>query len=147
VAHSYFAVYIHAVWSTKERQPWITPATAVELYPYLASAVRGQECRAVEVGGHRDHVHLLIGMAKSILVPDLVKEIKRSTTAWMKEREPQFAWQEGYGAFSVSVSNLETVRGYIRNQEAHHATMTWETEFRQLLVKHGITFDERFYLG
>lgn len=148
MTHTYFAVYEHIVFSTKERRDCFTKELQGELFPYFAKAIENRGARAVVVGGHRNHVHLLIGMGKGVLTSDLVREIKRTSSIWLKGKGvDDFAWQVGYGAFSVSYSNLDQVRAYIANQEEHHRVLTWEEEYRMLLERHGIVFDERFYLG
>lgn len=150
MSHTYFAVYQHIVFSTKNRQPHLSPAFRQELFPYLATAINNQQCRALLVGGHQEHIHALVSMGKTILTSDLIKEIKRTSSIWAKEKASSlrdFAWQEGYGAFSVSYSNLDHVREYILHQETHHRQMSWEDEYRTLLDKHGIEYDKRFFLG
>ena len=105
---------------------------------------------AVLVGGHRNHVHILLGLESTTAPAEVVKELKRASSIWLKTKGPalrDFAWQVGYGAFSVSHSNRDQVRAYIEAQAQHHAEMTWEEEYRSLLEKHGIEFDDRFYLG
>jgi REP element-mobilizing transposase RayT len=146
MGHTYFSMHAHIVFSTKGRVEWLTPDIEKEVWAYLATAVRSEECHAHIVGGHRNHVHVLVGMDKHVLVPDLVKEIKRTSSSWMSQRIGRFAWQEGYGAFSVSYSNLKRVDRYIRNQVEHHRKRSWEKEFRGLLVRHCVPFDERYYL-
>ena len=149
MTHTYFAVYEHIVFSTKGRREYFTPQVEKELFPYLAKALENQGCRAVIVGGHQNHVHLLVGMPKETATPDLVKEIKRSSSLWLKtkgDESADFAWQTGYGAFSVSYSNLDQVKDYIANQEEHHRTMPWDEEYRAMLQRHGVEFDDRFYL-
>ena len=149
MTHTYYAVYEHIVFSTKGRRAYFTPELETELFSYLAKSIDNKGCRALVVGGHRDHVHLLIGMAKGIAASELIKEIKRSSSRWLKTKRnglSDFAWQTGYGAFSVSFSNLDQLKAYIVNQEEHHRTMTWEEEYRALLERHGIEFDERFSL-
>jgi putative transposase len=150
MAHTYYAVHLHLVFSTKDRRPWLTPHVQKELFPYLATAIRNHDSLAHIVGGHVDHVHALLSPGSKVLVPELVKEVKRTSSLWMKEGNrsgSDFSWQEGYGVFSVSHSNLGRVRKYIDNQESHHQERTFADEFRALLVRHGIRFDERFYLG
>lgn len=150
MSHTYFADYHHIVFSTKNREPHLTPEFEKELHPYLAAAINEQHCRALLVGGLRDHIHALVSMGKTFLTSDLVKEIKRTSSIWAKEKAShlrEFAWQEGYGAFSVSYSNLDQVREYILHQDTHHRQMSWEDEYRALLKRHGIEFDERYFLG
>lgn len=150
MAHTYFAVHLHLVFSTKNRTPWLTREVRESVFPYLATAIRDHATTARIVGGHNDHIHALISPESQVLIPDLVKEIKRTSSAWLKtkwEGCADFAWQDGYGAFSVSQSNLPRVRKYIETQESHHQKITFADEYRALLVRHRIPFDERFYLG
>ena len=149
MGHTYYAVYEHITFSTKHRQRIIDNRIQAELFPYLAAAVRNQGCQCLIVGGQPEHVHILAGMSSTLLTADLVKEIKRTSSIWIKGKGAdyrRFSWQAGYGAFSVSCSNLKKVTSYIANQDEHHHGMTWEEEFRGLLIRHGIQFDERYYL-
>jgi REP element-mobilizing transposase RayT len=149
MGHTYYAVHEHIVFSTKHRQRILDKGIQAELFPYLAAAVRNQGCKCLIVGGRPEHVHILAGMSPTLLTAELVKEIKRTSSIWIKgkgDEYRQFNWQVGYGAFSVSYSNITGVRDYIANQDAHHHEMTWEQEFRGLLERHGIEFDERYYL-
>jgi len=150
MAHTYFAVHVHLVFATKNRKPWLSPEVRGGVCAYLATAIRDHGAKAHIVGGHDDHVHALVSPESGVLVRDIVKEIKRTSSAWAKKKWSsceEFAWQDGYGAFSVSQSNLGRVRKYIENQDAHHEKRTFAEEYRALLTRHGFAFDERFYLG
>lgn len=121
----------------------------MELFAYLAASVRNQGYTCLIVGGQTDHVHLLVGTSPTLLTADMVKEIKRSSSVWIKGKGAQygdFSWQSGYGAFAVSYSNLQAVTKYIANQDQHHHAMSWDDELRTLLEKHGIEFDEMYFL-
>ena len=149
MGHTYYAVYEHIAFSTKNRIECLTSDIQEELFPYLAKAVNEMGCQALLVGGHIQHVHLLVKKSSTLLTGDLVKEIKRPSSQWLKTKKSSldhFAWQDGYGAFSVSYSNLDRVQRYIENQDEHHQKSSWEMEFRSLLVKHGMEFDEKYYL-
>jgi putative transposase len=138
-------LWIHLIFSTKNRLPTIKPAIQGELHLYLAAILRNDSCPALEVGGARDHVHLLFGLARTASVATLVKELKASSSRWLKTKSAgasDFAWQSGYGAFSVSQSEVDRVAAYIRDQGRHHETLTFEEEYRRLLMKHQIAFDE-----
>jgi len=150
MAHTYFAMHAHLVFSTRTRKRWLTPEVCRELFPYLATAIREQDTFAYIVGGHAEHVHALVSPGSRVLIPDLVKEVKRVSSVWIKQRWDdlsEFSWQEGYGAFSVSHSNLARVRSYIENQDAHHKDRPFEDEYRALLTRHGFKIDERYFLG
>ena len=141
-------VYLHLVFSTKDRWPFLRdPILRGEMHKWLGSASGEVQCPSVLVGGIQDHVHILARFGRTISQADWVKEIKRTSSLWIKERDPRsqdFAWQAGYGVFSVSVSNLESVREYVARQDEHHNKRTFQDEFRTLLQKHGETWDERY---
>jgi putative transposase len=149
MANSYYWVYEHICFSTKERMPLLIPEVRKELFAYLVGGIKSQNCFPIIVGGFRKHVHLLVRKNPSCTTAELVKEIKRTSSKWLKDKGVgygKFNWQAGYGAFSVSHWDLEKVRGYIENQETHHSKMSWEEEYRKLLIKHGVEFDERYVL-
>ena len=141
-------IYLHIVFSTKHRQPYFRDdAFADELHAYLAGICKKQDCFPKHIGGHIDHVHLLCSLSRRKTVADLIRELKTSSSTWIKTQKKDwedFHWQDGYAAFSVSQSQMEKVKEYIDNQQEHHRIMTFQDEFRQLLKKHGITFDEKY---
>ena len=139
-------IYIHLVFSTKGRLPLISETIAPDLYAYMAK-VFYDECRspAKLIGGVEDHIHVLFNLARTWCAADVVEAIKTSTSKWMKTQGvPRFAWQTGYGAFSVSRSNLETVENYIHRQREHHRRQKFKEEFRGLLKRHDVEYDERY---
>ena len=142
------AVYLHLVFSTKDRQPFLMdPTLRAEMHAYLGGASKTLDCPPIIVGGVEDHVHLLCRMARTITQSDWVKEIKRVSSLWIKQRDPalaSFAWQAGYGAFSVSASALKPTSHYITTQEEHHKKLTFQDEYRTLLRKYGVEWDERY---
>jgi REP element-mobilizing transposase RayT len=142
------SVYLHIVFSTKERMPFLSdPQVREEVFAFLGGIAKSQGCPPLLVGGMADHVHILLQLGRTVSQADLVKELKRGSSLWIHERFPQlggFSWQAGYGAFSVSVSNLDSVRAYIAKQEEHHAKVSFQDEFRQFLEKHGLDYEERF---
>jgi REP element-mobilizing transposase RayT len=141
-------VYLHLVFSTKDRKPYLRdPDLRNEMHKWLGGATRELQCPSELIGGVEDHVHILARLGRTISQSDWVKEIKRTSSIWIKERDPRlgdFAWQAGYGVFSVSASNLDVVRDYVARQEEHHAKQTYQNEFRWLLQKHGEAWDERY---
>ena len=145
---SFSAVNVHLVFSTKNRQPFFRDTdTRTELHAYLGGISKKLDCPPFIVGGVEDHAHLLGRMGRTISLADWVKELKRVSNLWLKERGPEFAsfeWQRGYGAFSVSQSNLEVVKHYIATQEEHHRQMSFQDELRALLQKHELEWDERY---
>jgi putative transposase len=139
-------ILIHLIWSTKDRHPWLVDGIRKKTHAFLAGAVRKCDCEAYRVGGVADHVHLAVRFSRTLSVADLVKEIKMASSKWTKTQDPSlhdFAWQHGYGAFSVGMSQKETLINYIDNQEEHHRTHTFQEEYRIFLTKYGIHFDER----
>ena len=142
------AVYIHLVFSTKERRPFLRDvAVRGSLHAYLGGISKQLECPPILVGGVEDHVHLLARFARTITQADWVKEIKRVSNLWLKgERKDlwDFEWQAGYADFSVSQSNLDQVKQYIATQEEHHRKMSFQEEVRALLAKHEMEWDERY---
>ncbi len=141
-------VYLHIVFSTKSRSPFLTdPAVRDEVHKYLGGTCNNLDCPVLRVGGVADHVHILCRFGRDISIAQLVKELKRESSQWIKATFPalvDFYWQSGYGVFSVSESNVEDVRAYVADQVRHHATMSFQDEFRLLLKKHGLTWDERY---
>ena len=142
------AVYLHLVFSTKERRPFLRDKTVRDsLHAYMGGVSKTLECPPLIVGGVEDHVHLLCRFARTITQAEWVKELKRVSNGWLKEQGrdcADFEWQGGYADFSVSQSNLEQVKQYIAGQEEHHRKMTFQDELRTLLHKHEIEFDERY---
>ena len=135
------------MFSTKNREPFLTADLCPRLYPFLGGIVRGRKSVLVEVGGMPDHIHLLVSFARDISVSEMARDVKAVSSQWVHEEFPArraFAWQAGYGAFAVSKSNVETVREYIRNQAEHHRTRTFQDEFRDFLRRHEIEWDERY---
>jgi REP element-mobilizing transposase RayT len=141
-------IVVHICFSTKDRQAWLRdPTVRDEFFHYLGGVSAHLGCPTIIVGGHIDHIHLLGRLARTITIADWVKELKRVSSTWAKERFPDlrlFHWQEGYGAFSVSQSGIDRAIEYIRNQEAHHDRLSFQDEFRTLLTKHKIAWDERY---
>jgi len=142
------AVYIHLVFSTKERRPFLRDKVMREsLHAYLGAVSKELECPPLKVGGVEDHVHLLCRFGRTITQAEWVKEIKRGSNQWLKDQSHDyldFQWQGGYADFSVSQSNLTEVSQYIVNQPKHHEKMSFQDELRALLRKHEMEWDERY---
>jgi putative transposase len=142
------AVYIHLVFSTKERKPFLRDSeTRIALHAYLGGISKTLECPPIIVGGVEDHVHILARFARAITQAEWVKELKRVSGLWLKEKGSpysDFQWQGGYACFSVSESDLERVKKYIADQEKHHGKMSFQDEMRNLFRKHGLEWDERY---
>jgi REP element-mobilizing transposase RayT len=140
-------ILIHLVFSTKNRERLLTPVIQTELHPYLAGTLDNIDCPSLQVGGVEDHVHLLFGLSRILAVASVVETVKTSSSKWIKTKGAGFAdfhWQTGYGAFSVSQSDADTVVAYILNQAQHHLKMTFQDEYRRLLERYRVTFDERY---
>jgi putative transposase len=140
-------ILLHIVFSTKNRQAWIDESIEQELFPYLATICRDLKCSSHKIGGTDDHIHIACSLSRTVTIADLVQEIKQSSSKWMKskgERYLDFAWQNGYGAFSIGQSQLEDLCRYIANQRAHQAKESFQDEFRKLLTLYGVEFDERY---
>jgi putative transposase len=141
-------VYLHLVFSTKDRRPLLQDnAIREELHKYLAGICNNLECPALQVGGVADHVHVLCRLGRTTSISGLIKELKVESSKWTKTKATtlaEFHWQNGYGAFSVSPGHVEALRQYIVNQEEHHKTETFQEEFRRLLTKYGLEWDERY---
>ena len=145
---SHAQVWLHIVFSTKDRRPFLqNESTRDEVFRMLAHQVKESGCVSASVGGYVDHVHLLTGLSRTITIAKLVEKMKTETSRWAKTTNrgtPKFSWQNGYGVFSVSHSNRHQVDDYIRNQSEHHSRMTFQEEYRSLCKKHGIDVDERY---
>ena len=147
MSHTYSQNHIHVVFSTKERQKLIPPRMQPKLWAYMAGIARNHDFLVLCNGGIEDHVHLLIQLPATLALAKAVSLLKSNSSSWMSEHGTRFDWQEGYGAFSVSASNLGTVERYIQNQAAHHKKITFEQEFIALLKKHRIEFDPKYVFG
>jgi REP element-mobilizing transposase RayT len=141
-------IWLHIVFSTKDRKLFLRDdALREEMFRMLGHHCNEVNCPVARVGGWHDHVHILCGLARTVTVADLVETVKTETSKWVKKREPRlhaFHWQNGYGAFSVSQSLVDAVIEYIERQAEHHATMSYQDEFRALCAKHGVEIDERY---
>ncbi len=137
----------HLVFATKHREPLIAPEWSEELYCYIGGIVRNTGGTSLIVGGMPDHIHLLVKMRTDVCIADLVRLVKSNSSKWVHELQPDsrgFAWQTGYGAFSVSESLVGTVRKYIETQAEHHRQRTFQDEFVELLRRHGIELDPKY---
>ena len=141
-------VYIHLVFSTKDRRPLLRDENIrTQCHAYLGEVSKRLDCPSLLVGGVEDHVHMVARFGRTITQAEWVKELKRVSNQWLKEQGSDFAdfeWQGGYADFSVSQSNLEQVKAYIARQKEHHRKMTFQEELRALLRKHQIEWDERY---
>jgi REP element-mobilizing transposase RayT len=141
------AIVLHVIFSTKDRAACLGPAVRPGLHAYLATVAREFGCTCPRVGGVADHVHLAIGLSRTQTVAALVEELKTTSSRWLKGQSPalsNFAWQRGYGVFSVSPSDLPALIGYIDAQDEHHRNKTFQDEYRAFLRKYRVAFDERY---
>ena len=144
---SYVSSYYHCVFSTKERRPLIQPCLQERLWPFLGGIARQNQMKAIEIGGVADHVHVLLSLPSTIAIAKAVQLIKGGSSKWVHDTFPEhqlFGWQVKYGAFGVSVSQLDKIIQYIKNQAQHHHKMSFQEEFVALLKKHRIAYDERY---
>ena len=147
MSQSLCKIHLHMVFSTKNRRPLLTPDARHMLFPYMAHRLASMGCPAVEIGGVQDLVHILATMAKSLSVEDLMKDLKATSSQWMKKQDIQyhdFYWQSGYGVFAISPSHVARVREYIIDQEKHHAKESFQEEFLKILNRYQIQYDERY---
>lgn len=142
------AVYVHLIFSTKNRAVWLRDdELRSELHSYLGRVSKELGCTPVFVGGVEDHVHVVARLARTISQSEWVKEVKRVSSAWVKKRSPgmrEFGWQGGYGVFSVSASKIDAVREYVERQEEHHRKVSFQDEFRSFLRRYDVQWDERY---
>ncbi len=149
MSQSFVCLHYHLVFSTKSRVPAITPEIEPRLWEYLAGTVLGLGGTPIQIGGIEDHVHMLVTLRQEPSLADTLREIKAASSGWIHDTFPEahdFWWQGGYGAFTVSHSNIGAVKAYIENQKDHHQTlqMGFKDELRRLLKKHGVAFKEEY---
>ncbi len=148
MANTFIANYQHVVFSTKERQNLLNDEIQSRLWPYLGGIARENKMTALCAGGMPDHVHILLSIPATLAISKAVQLIKGGSSKWLNDEFGQpFAWQEGYGAFSVSTSQLPVVRAYIQNQKEHHAQFGFQAEFLKMLKQNEIEFDEQYVWG
>ncbi len=138
---------VHLVFSTENRAQVLTPVISAELYPYLAVVLRDNDCPSLRVGGVTGHVHVLFGLSRTHSLAKVVEILKTSSSKWIKTKGPEYAdfhWQGGYGAFSVSLSDAAAVIHYIASQAEHHQRMGFQDEFRRILERYQVPYDERY---
>ena len=148
MSQSLAKILLHAVFSTKDRFPFLkNTAVREEMHAYLGGILENLDCHALAVGGVSDHVHLLFSLTRVETVADVIKELKRSSSAWVKTKSPamkKFAWQSGYGVFSIGFSQVKSVQAYIAGQERRHRKISFQDEMREFLRRYEIDFDERY---
>lgn len=147
MAQSLSKVYVHITFSTKNRQNLIDEKIKTSLFQYLGGVCKGLECNPVRVGGYSDHVHILCLLSRKVTQMDLLEELKKQSSKWIKNQGSaysNFYWQDGYGIFSVNPTQVNVVEEYIENQEEHHKSVSFQDELRALLKKYKVEYDERY---
>jgi putative transposase len=148
MSQSLAQILVHIIFSTKSRYKFLSDfEVRHQMHAYLATVFRTYQSPSLEVGGAADHIHALCSLSKTLSVAELIEDVKKASSKWINTKGglyTKFHWQSGYGAFSVSPSQAAAVRRYIRNQEQHHRRITFEEEFRRILQKHGVEYNERY---
>ena len=148
MSQSLAQIYLHIVFSTKQRRPFLqNESLRTETHRYLAGVCRNLDSPALIIGGVEDHVHILCRLSRTHAVSKLIRELKRDSSRWIKSKGTEvreFQWQEGYGAFSVSPSHVEPLKRYIANQSNHHRRESFQEGLRRILEKYGVEYDERY---
>lgn len=147
MANTYTSLHYHLVFSTKNRERWITPNIEQRIWAYLGGIARENKMTPLQIGGIEDHVHMLLGASPTLAPSKIAQLIKGGSSAWIHDTFPllkRFGWQDGYGAFTVSKSNVPEVAVYVRDQREHHRVKSFQEEYRALLQKHGIEYEEQY---
>lgn len=147
MANTYNQIYIHLVFAVKYRDAVIDKSWRQELYQYMIGLIENRKHKVYAIGGTSDHIHILVSLSPKQAISELVLEIKRASSLWIKEKQfvrCQFAWQEGFGAFSYGKSQVDHVVKYIQNQEVHHAKRSFKDEYISFLKLFGIEYDEKY---
>ena len=141
------SILIHLIFSTKNREPFLTPEIDTELYPYLASIFKAMNSSALIINGTSDHIHTLFSLSRVVAIASLVEEVKTESSKWIKTKGREFRnfyWQSGYGAFSIGQSQVSTVKRYIKGQKEHHRRVSFQDEYRKFLKVYEVDYDERY---
>lgn len=143
MSHSFYKIWIHAIWSTKERRPLIDSNLEKKLYPFISEQLKGMGCPMSIINGMPDHIHCLFRLNPQKSIADVIKQIKGSSSHYINQNnliEEKFAWQTGYAAFSVSESGVSRVFQYIKNQKEHHQKMSFQQEYDEFLKLYGLYY-------
>ena len=146
MSSTHLSLHYHLVFSTKNREPWLTGDIRAGVHDYLGGTLRGLGAFSHAIGGVADHVHVFTGLRATHCLADVMRELKSESSGWIHRKFGMhgFAWQEGYGAFTVSAANLEAVRTYVLSQEEHHRKKTFQEEYMDMLKRGLVAYDERF---
>jgi len=149
MGNSYISCWVHYVFSTKNQEKWLKSDIREKLFPYIGGICRENNFKLIKAGGVDDHLHLLVSLPSTITIAKAIQYLKGGSSRWIHEtfgNMKDFAWQEGYGAFTIGVSQIDQTKIYITNQEDHHRKKTFREEFIDLLNYHGIEFEEKYLL-
>lgn len=147
MSQSFVQIYVHIVFHTKNNKQLIRPEIEIELYSYFGGILKNYKSNPLQIGGTSDHIHILCTLPKTMAPADLVEEIKKSSSKWIKTKGSHynnFYWQDGYGGFSVSNSGIDSVKKYILNQKKHHEKVSFIDEYKNLLDAYGILYEDRY---
>ena len=150
MAHSYISIYIHYIFSTKNRQKIIKPELEERLCPYMGGIAYENKMKALAIGGMEDHAHVFLSLPSTLSISKAIQLVKGGSSTWVSKTFPEFKdfqWQEGYGAFSISISHIDDTVNYIKNQKDHHKKQTFQEEYLAILKKNGIKYDEQYLWG
>jgi len=141
------SLLVHVVFSTKDRVDLISPEIEPRLYAYIGGIARKSKSRLLDAGGTANHVHLLISQSKNVSLADLMEELKKRSSLWIKDQGKEFSkfqWQDGYGGFSIGASQIPQVKSYLAKQKRHHRKVTFQEELVEFLNKYEIPYDEKY---
>ena len=143
---THLSLHVHITFSTKNREPLIANEWRERLHAFLGGTVRTAQCMPEAIGGTSDHVHLLIGIRATHRLADVMRDIKQASSKWVHETIglKSFGWQDGYGAFTIGASQIDQVKGYIRNQDEHHRKRTFQDEYVEFLKRYGVEYDDQY---
>ena len=147
MAQTLTSLLVHIVFSTKHRADLITPEIEPKLFAYIGGILNNEKSVLLASGGTMNHIHLLVSQSKTMALSDLVKDVKQGSSKWIKTQGREFAdfhWQDGYGAFTIGKSQVETLRGYLAKQKVHYQKQSFEDELREALKNYEVEFDERY---
>ena len=150
MANTYINILIHTVFSTKNRESWISSSLRERLYPYMCGIARENGLKVLCIGGTDNHIHILLLLDSTTSIAKEIQLIKGGSSKWIHETFPElrlFSWQEGYGAFSIGISNVDETKKYIENQEKHHKKESFRDEYLKFLRKNNIDFNEKYLWG
>lgn len=150
MANTYTCLHYHIIFSTKNREPWLVPDIEHRIWEFIGGIARAHRMTALQVGGVEDHIHALVNGPPTIAPSQIAQYLKGDSSKWIHEESPaleNFWWQDGYGAFTVSTSNIPKVINYIQNQRQHHRKRTFQEEYLEFLRENGIDYDERYLWG